>query len=122
MASPSSGTPFHSLQATSHALQPMQTEVSVKKPWRGGGSAQPASAAGSGSGPDRELLIGALLLAGGTWRALLVTSLHRDARPPPVVLDQAQQRRPGRPAARLDVAGGDLGLLDVHVGGQGHGE
>ena len=34
--SPSSGTPFHSLQATSHALQPMHTEVSVKKPIRGG--------------------------------------------------------------------------------------
>ena len=30
--SPSSGTPFHSLQATSHALQPMQTLVSVKNP------------------------------------------------------------------------------------------
>src|SRR5437762_2283073 len=29
---PSSGTRFHSLQATSQALQPMQTEVSVKKP------------------------------------------------------------------------------------------
>jgi hypothetical protein len=26
---------FHSLQATSHALQPMQTDVSVKKPIRG---------------------------------------------------------------------------------------
>src|SRR2546421_6996497 len=32
---PSSGTRFHSLHATSHALQPMQTEVSVKKPMRG---------------------------------------------------------------------------------------
>src|SRR2546430_589561 len=32
--SPSSGTRFHSLHATSHALQPMQTEVSVKKPTR----------------------------------------------------------------------------------------
>src|SRR3982750_3657756 len=32
--SPSSGTRFHSLQATSHALHPMQTEVSVKKPIR----------------------------------------------------------------------------------------
>src|SRR6478735_8764514 len=32
---PSSGTWFHSLQATSHALQPMQTDVSVKKPIRG---------------------------------------------------------------------------------------
>src|SRR5919204_6947587 len=30
----SSGTSFHSLQATSHALHPMQTEVSVKKPTR----------------------------------------------------------------------------------------
>src|SRR6202012_3738683 len=29
--SPSSGTSFHSLHATSQALQPMQTEVSVKK-------------------------------------------------------------------------------------------
>jgi hypothetical protein len=35
---PSSGTRFHSLHATSHALQPMQTEVSVKKPMRGGAS------------------------------------------------------------------------------------
>ena len=38
-SNPSSGTPFHSLQATSHALQPMQTLVSVKNPIRGGGSA-----------------------------------------------------------------------------------
>ena len=36
---PSSGTSFHSLQATSHALQPMHTEVSVKNPIRGGASA-----------------------------------------------------------------------------------
>lgn len=34
--SPSSGTWFHSLHATSHALQPMQSEVSVKKPIRAG--------------------------------------------------------------------------------------
>ena len=47
MARPSSGTAFHSLQATSHALQPMQTEVSVKKPLRAGGSCHPASGAGS---------------------------------------------------------------------------
>src|SRR5688572_2522196 len=33
---PSAGTAFHSLQATSHALHPMQTLVSVKKPTRGG--------------------------------------------------------------------------------------
>src|SRR3954449_10337082 len=31
---PSSGMTFHSLHATSHALQPMQTDVSVKKPTR----------------------------------------------------------------------------------------
>src|SRR5439155_26943979 len=37
--SPSSGTRFHSLHATSHALQPMQTDVSVKKPRRGCASA-----------------------------------------------------------------------------------
>ena len=34
-SSPSSGIRFHSLQATSQALQPMQTDVSVKKPMRG---------------------------------------------------------------------------------------
>ena len=44
---PSSGTSFHSLQATSHALQPMQIEVSVKNPIRGGCSVWPAAAAGS---------------------------------------------------------------------------
>ena len=43
---PSCGTPFHSLQATSQALQPMQIEVSVKKPLRDGGASQPACAAG----------------------------------------------------------------------------
>src|SRR5919198_5215231 len=32
---PSSGTRFHSLHATSQALQPMQTLVSVKNPTRG---------------------------------------------------------------------------------------
>jgi hypothetical protein len=31
-ANPSWGTPFHSLHATSHALQPMQAVESVKKP------------------------------------------------------------------------------------------
>ncbi len=33
---PSSGTAFHSLHATSQALHPMHTDVSVKKPIRGG--------------------------------------------------------------------------------------
>ena len=36
---PSSGTRFHSLHATSHALHPMQTDVSVKNPIRGWASA-----------------------------------------------------------------------------------
>jgi hypothetical protein len=49
-SNPSSGTAFHSLQATSHALHPMHTDVSVKKPIRGGASTKPASVAGS-SGP-----------------------------------------------------------------------
>ena len=35
---PSSGMRFHSLHATSQALQPIHTLVSVKKPLRGGGS------------------------------------------------------------------------------------
>jgi hypothetical protein len=35
----SSGTRFHSLQATSHALQPMHSDVSVKNPTRGRASA-----------------------------------------------------------------------------------
>ena len=48
---PSSGTPCHSLDATRHALQPMHTEVSVKKPTRGGCSSYPASRAGSSNGP-----------------------------------------------------------------------
>lgn len=48
---PSSGTSFHSLQATSQALHPMQIEVSVKNPTRGGWSVYPASPAGSSSGP-----------------------------------------------------------------------
>src|ERR1019366_1476705 len=43
-SSPSSGTAFHSLQATSHALQPMHTEVSVKNPIRGGAEFRPSPA------------------------------------------------------------------------------
>src|SRR5215213_369827 len=51
MLRPSSWSRFHSLQATSQLLQPMQTLVSVKKPIRGVDSSQPASAAGDSSGP-----------------------------------------------------------------------
>src|SRR6187431_2657108 len=56
-SSPLCGTPFHSLQATSQALQPMQTLVSVKNPIRGCSAGQPASGAGS-SGPYRALAWG----------------------------------------------------------------
>src|SRR4051812_26067562 len=41
-SSPSSASPFHSLHATSHALQPMQTDVSVKNPTRGSVTVAPA--------------------------------------------------------------------------------
>ena len=46
---------FHSLQATSQALQPMQIEVSVKKPLRGG-RFRPARVAGDrvDADPDRD--------------------------------------------------------------------
>src|SRR3954453_20634547 len=61
---PSSGTPFHSLQATSQALQPMQTDVSVKNPMRGRSSVQPASAATPGWGPYSSLPIRLTLVVG----------------------------------------------------------
>jgi hypothetical protein len=49
---PSSGSWFHVLQATSHALQPMHTLVSVKNPIRGGwSSGWPASPCTSSSRP-----------------------------------------------------------------------
>ena len=44
-SSPSAGSRLHSLHATSHALQPMQTLVSVKKPTRGCASAADRSTA-----------------------------------------------------------------------------
>src|SRR3954467_8731570 len=47
------GSVFHSLHATSQALQPMHTEVSVKKPTRFGWSGSyPASSVTSGNGPN----------------------------------------------------------------------
>ena len=49
------------------------------------------------------------------WGPLGVARLDRDARPSTVVVDQTPQSGAGRTAARTDVAGGDLGLLDVHV-------
>src|SRR5690625_152176 len=44
--SESAGSSFHSLHATSHALHPMQMEVSVKKPFRRAPPVHPESAAG----------------------------------------------------------------------------
>src|SRR4051794_36894704 len=107
---PSSGIAFHSLHATSHALQPMQTDVSVKKPTRGGGSVYPASVAGS-IGPYRLLRPIGLVL-GGQDRCVL---LRCDARPVAVTLHVRQQVRAGGSTPGPDVAGADLALLDQHV-------
>src|SRR5436305_14709041 len=85
---PSSGIPFHSLHATSHALQPMQTLVSVKKP----------------------------------IRSAMVTVAFLDTGAAPVRGEVGQDRRAGGAAARPDVAGADLALLDEHVGVQRDGE
>src|SRR3954447_18844250 len=146
------GSVFHSLQATSQALQPMQTEVSVKKPTRAGWSGSyPASPCTSGSGPNSRVV------APSPWKAglaeltevigspprstppplprplpsrarLLLPGRRLDRRapvaahparlhpgPPAVGLDELHQLRPARPAARPDVGGADLVLLDVGV-------
>src|SRR5262249_23584712 len=98
---PSSGTSFHSLQATSQALHPMQTEVSVKKTIRGGCPTCPPWAPGPAAlPPPRAGAVG-------------------DARPPHVRPDEFPPGRPARAAAGTDVAGHRLDLLDVHVRVQG---
>src|SRR4051812_38300646 len=93
--SPSSGMPFHSLQATSHALQPMHTLVSVKNPTRcasSGVSSQPQLT----SHPPPGVV--------GDPRARLIRRDELDASPAT------------RSTARTDVAREGLHLLDVHVG------
>src|SRR5512133_1091709 len=80
-AIPSSGTRFHSLQATSQALQPMHTVVSVKKPMRGWICRPYVVCPSAATVPFHELA----------------------------------QLRPARTAARTDVAGARLDLLDVDV-------
>src|ERR1700704_1608212 len=78
-SSPSVGSAFHSLQATSQALQPMQIELSVKKPTRSF-KVMPATGTHSAS---RALTIGTHFgrelqawtdrageLAPGTWNLL----------------------------------------------------
>src|SRR5256714_1692752 len=99
------GMTFHSLQATSHALQPMQTEVSVKKPTRAFASAPYVSSAlirAASCLPHLRRLL--------TRRAArLRERLHAQA------VDELDERRAARAAAGADVAGEGLHLLDVHV-------
>src|SRR3712207_6675301 len=137
------GRVFHSLQATSQALQPMHTEVSVKKPTRFGWSASyPASPATSGSGPYSRFRVSAparpglaeLTVMPASRRACASRSgrplarlgrdrvpavaphpARRHTGPPAVGLHELDQLRSPRAAARDDVAGADLVLLDVGV-------
>src|SRR5579875_3243630 len=104
---PSSGTWFHSLQATSHALQPMQTDVSVKNPIRGGAPRWPLLAAGAPSSSSRPRM--------STATAHLPTSVPVYAGPADVLVHQGGPVGAPRPAAGTDVAGERLHLLDVHV-------
>src|SRR4051794_5575810 len=85
-ASPSSGTWFHSLHAPSHALQPMQTLVSVKKPIRV-----------------------------AVTPSQLPSRLVGDAGAPAVVLDEPVPVGAVRTPAGADVAREGLDLLDVDV-------
>src|SRR5580700_3422374 len=82
-SSPSSGTEFHSLQATSQALQPMHTEVSVKNPMRGGWASYPASAAGS---------LAAVVRSGNSGNLGLRPGLFRDPGAVLIGVDQGAQR------------------------------
>src|SRR3954454_9141809 len=114
---PVSGTLFHSLQATSQALQPMHTEVSVKNPIRGGCSSCPDSAAGSVSA---WVTSASEARNAGLPRNVFPISdlrpgLLGDAGPLLVLAHQRAARRPARAPGRPDVAGEGLDLLDVHV-------
>src|SRR5690625_1398581 len=113
------GSRFHSLQAPSHALQPMHTLVSVKNPLRGGGSLYPASTAGS-MGPKRLFLltIGVSLL--GPRRGTVPGENRVAARavrsgPLAVFGYVCQEFWPSRPAPGPHVARADLRFLDVDV-------
>src|SRR5687768_8665984 len=113
MLKPSSGTPFHSLQATSHALQPMHTLVSVKNPLRAGGSSYPASAAGS-IGPKRLFFFSTSAAPLGFDRPDSVVIGEPGA--VLVARHQVEQLLAVRPATGAHVAGAHLALLDEHVG------
>src|SRR5690606_16518563 len=106
---PSSGMRFHSLHATSQALQPMHTEVSVKKPFRGGGSTYPASVAGSTGPNSLLLLIGPLGVVGAALRSARTTgrcgghdgaAAVVDPGPAAVLGDVGAQRRAAGPPPR----------------------
>ena len=81
---PSSGTSFHSLQATSHALQPMQSVVSVKKPDPLLGSSPPARRAARIAELDRRPVHAVAVRSG----------------PAPVAGDELRQPRSARAPAR----------------------
>src|SRR5688572_21061580 len=137
------GSVFHSLHATSQALQPMQTEVSVKKPTRFGcSSTYPACSDTSGTGPYSrfpgsrpvkaalaELIVvmpASSLRSSSKGRALpcvggdRVAAVHAHpagihSGPAAVALDEFEQVGPAWAPPGHDVAGADLGLLDVGV-------
>ena len=98
----------------------MQIEVSVKKPLRGLRSPRPASVAGSVgplNWPISSRLFARLVddLPDSVADAFIVR-LDRGTRAGLVLRDQAQHVLALRPAARLDIAGPGLRLLDCTFG------
>ena len=102
-SSPSSGTAFHSLHATSHALQPMQTLVSVKNPIRGAGCSVARVAAPGragrrgccGHGHDRSCVPGPIAVSDagrGGDRCRTRGAAGRRPGAPAVAVDVVQQR------------------------------
>ena len=101
----------------------MQIEVSVKNPLRGLRPASAASAAGASvSWSSQPSLVESSPNVAGGIGDRVVAGLDRCAGAGLVVGDQASSSAPVRPAARTDVAGSGLGLLDLHVRVQRHAE
>src|SRR3954453_17213089 len=99
------GSVFHSLHATSQALQPMQTEVSVKKPTRFGCSGSyPASAWTSGSGPYNRFA-GSLPVKAGLAELIVMPASSRRGSPSRLRLPRGRLHRSAPVDA--DPAGGD---------------
>src|SRR5215212_149975 len=109
--SPSSGTRFHSLQATSQALQPMQIEVSVKKPIRSFASSPYVSGQAAGVPVD---CASSLMLSSSRLRAPAAAPA-RAVRALADASDEVEQRLPPRSPAGLDPHRERLHLLDVDV-------